>query len=123
MRETSHLGFIPLTAFMFAVLAGCGHMPVASMVKLAQVDFQTTDPEKLRVAVKLPQVLKARAEGTVLRIIVRLANGTQQARDFALIETPAERAALASEAEEGSAFTVLGLARHEVAQCALSVPR
>ena len=41
---------IVLIALVFGLL-GCGHMPVTSMVKLARVDFQTTDLDKLRVAV------------------------------------------------------------------------
>ena len=61
-------------------------MPVASMIKLARVDFQTTDPERLRVAVKLPHMLRARAEGSALRIAVRLASGIEEARDLALRE-------------------------------------
>lgn len=54
------------------------------MVRLAQVDFQTTDPDRLRVAIALPPMLKARAEGTVLRITVGLADGSSAARNFAL---------------------------------------
>jgi hypothetical protein len=97
--------------------AGCGHMPVTSMVKLARLDLQTTDPEQLRVALKLPSMLKARTEGTVLRIAVRLANGAEDARDFSLREaTSAERAALAAEAEGGSAVFAYALAHSDVAQ-------
>jgi len=56
------------------------------MVKLARADFQTTDPERLRVAVKLPHMLRARADGSVLRIAVRLARGLAEASDVALRE-------------------------------------
>src|SRR6267142_7217273 len=38
---------LTLVAFAF-VLAGCGHMPVMSMVKLARIDFRTTDPAQFR---------------------------------------------------------------------------
>jgi hypothetical protein len=106
-----------LIALLFLPAPGCGHMPVTSMVKLAQVDFQTTDPEKLRVAVKLPQALKARADATVLRIAVKLANGAEEARDFALAETTAtERAALAGEAEAGTELVAFSLAKNDIAQ-------
>lgn len=64
------------------VVGGCSHMPVTSMIKLAQIDFETTDPEKLRAAVKLPRPLKARPEGTVLRIAVKLASGEEESRDL-----------------------------------------
>jgi hypothetical protein len=77
---------ILLVVLNFQLLAACGHMPVTSMVKLARVDFQTTDPEKLRVAVRLPNALRARAEGTVLRVAVRVGKDAEEARDFALRE-------------------------------------
>jgi len=77
---------ILLVMLEFPALSGCGHMPVTSMVRLARVDFQTTDPARLRVAVKLPHMLRARADGSVLRVAVRLASGREEARDFALRE-------------------------------------
>ena len=43
-------------------MAGCSHMPVTSMVKLARVDFETSDPAQLRAAIKLPRTLAAPAE-------------------------------------------------------------
>ncbi|WP_137043934.1 hypothetical protein [Pseudolabrys sp. FHR47] len=99
------------------VLAGCGHMPVTSMVKLSQIDFQTTDPEKLRVAVKLPRALKARADGTVMRIVVKLTNGDEEARDFALsAATDDEVAALATEGDAGSEMFAFAIAKNDIAQ-------
>jgi hypothetical protein len=83
-------------------------MPVTSMVQLARVDFQTTDPERLRVAVKLPRMLRARADGTVLRIAVRLASGVEEARDFALREV--------SEADAEPGAQTFALAPADVAQ-------
>ena len=108
----------PLACFIFLMLGGCGHVPVTSMVKLAGIDFQTTDPEKLRVAVKLPQALKARAEGTVLRITVRLANGAEESRDFSLRAVD-ERAALAAEAESGAEISTFAIAARDVAELRL----
>ena len=43
---------------IWLLLAGCGHMPVTSMVKLARVDFVATDPAGLRAAVKLPRTIR-----------------------------------------------------------------
>jgi hypothetical protein len=107
-----------LIGWVFLAVAGCGHMPVASMVKLAQVDFQATDPEKLRAAVKLPNMLKARAGGSVLRIAVKLANGEEETRDFALAEVN-ERAALADEAEPGTELSTFAIAPRDVAELRL----
>jgi hypothetical protein len=42
MRAVSRFRAILLIGLAFPVLAGCGHMPVTSLVRLAQVDFQTT---------------------------------------------------------------------------------
>jgi hypothetical protein len=92
-------------------------MPVTSMVKLAQVDFQTTDPEKLRVAVKLPRALRPRADGTVMRIAVKLASGEQEARDFVLSATTGDEVAvLAGESDAGSELFAFAIAKNDVAQ-------
>jgi hypothetical protein len=120
MSGLSGFHLIVLTGFMFLASAGCDHMPVASMVKLARIDFQSTDPEKLRVAVKLPQALKARADGTLLRLTVKLAGDEEEARDFALADvTDMERAALASEAQAGTELFAFALARTDIAQLRL----
>ncbi|MFO1098774.1 MAG: hypothetical protein U1E81_11085 [Xanthobacteraceae bacterium] len=67
-------------------LAACGHMPVTSMIKLAQVDFAKTDPAQLRAAVKLPRVVRPRPQGMALRITVKLADGHEEFADFKLLE-------------------------------------
>lgn len=95
------------------ILTGCGHVPVTSMVKLARIDFQTTDPARLRVAVRVPRALKPRAEGTVLRIAVGLANGSEESRDFALREVN-ETAELADEVEQGSEIATFAIAEKEI---------
>ena len=104
MASRYRRGVNALGGFAFLILAGCGHMPVTSMIKLAGIDFQSTDLDRLRIAVKLPWALKARAAGTVLRVTVRLANGTEESRDFSLREVN-EADALASEAEQGNQFS------------------
>ena len=64
-------------------------MPVTSMVKLARVDFETSDPSQLRAAIKLPKSLRPRPNGMALRIAVRVGRAPEEARDFALRELPA----------------------------------
>jgi hypothetical protein len=108
MRGVPGFRLILLTALAFPALIGCGHMPVTSMVRLARIDFQTTDPERLRVAVTLPRMLKARAAGTLLRITVKLANGVEEAREFALREV--------SEADAESGAQTFALAAADVAR-------
>lgn len=79
-------------------LAGCGHMPVTSMVKLARVDFETSDPAQLRAAIKLPKSLRPRPNGMSLRIAVKVGRGPEEARQFLLRELPVP-AELAREAD------------------------
>jgi len=82
-------------------LAGCSHMPVTSMVKLARVDFETSDPAQLRAAIKLPRTLRPQPNGVALRIAVRVGRAPEEARDFMLRELP-EPAELTREAGAGS---------------------
>ena len=76
-------------------------MPVTSMVKLARVDFETSDPAQLRAAIKLPKSLRPRPNGMSLRLAVRVGRAPEEARDFALRELPAPPE-LAREADAGS---------------------
>jgi len=82
-------------------MAGCSHMPVTSMVKLARVDFETSDPVQLRAAIKLPRALRPRPNGVALRIAVQVGRAPEDARDFTLREIP-EPAELTREAGVGS---------------------
>lgn len=77
-------------------MSGCGHMPVTSMVKLARVDFETSDPTQLRAAIKLPRTVRPLPKGVMLRIAVRVGRAPEEARDFVLRELP-EPAELARE--------------------------
>jgi hypothetical protein len=85
---------------MFA-MAGCSHMPVTSMIKLARVDFETSDPVQLRAAIKLPRTLRPRSNGVALRIAVQVGRAPEETRDFILREMP-EPAELTREASADS---------------------
>jgi hypothetical protein len=82
-------------------MAGCSHMPVTSMVRLARVDFETSDPAQLRAAIKLPRTLRPQPKGVALRIAVQVGRAPEEARDFMLRELP-EPAELTREASAGS---------------------
>jgi hypothetical protein len=75
---------------------------VTSLVKLARIDFQNTDPAQLRVAVQLPLVLRPLPRGITLRITVKAGRSREaqkqesqkqesqeEVRDFMLRELPA----------------------------------
>src|SRR5262245_10323625 len=93
-----------LAALLMLSLAGCGHMPVTSMIKLARADLATTDPMQLRAAVKLPRVLRLKPAGVALRIGVKLASGEEEAQDFVLREVsdPSDVLALHAELDAGT---------------------
>jgi hypothetical protein len=57
-------------------------------VKLARVDFETSDPAQLRAAIKLPRSLRPRPNGVSLRIAVRVGREPEETRDFVLRELP-----------------------------------
>jgi hypothetical protein len=82
-------------------MTACSHMPVTSMVKLARIDFETTDPAQLRAAIKLPRTLRPQPNGVLLRIAVQVGRSPEEARDFLLRELP-EPAELVREAVAGS---------------------
>jgi hypothetical protein len=85
----------------FPAMIGCGHVPVTSLIKLAQIDFANTDPARLRAAIKLPRSVRPRPEGVALRLGVKIANGHEAFEDFVLREVsePAEVLALHRELE------------------------
>jgi hypothetical protein len=91
--------FLPI--LLMLAMAGCSHMPVTSMVKLARVDFETSDPMQLRAAIKLPRTLRPRPNGVALRIAVQVGRAPEEARDFILREMP-EPAELTREASADS---------------------
>ncbi len=115
MASRFHRSLHALGGLALFVLAGCGHMPVSSMIRLAGIDFQSTDLDRLRVAIKLPRALKARAETTVLRVTVRLADGRQESRDFSLREVD-ESDALSSEAEQDSRIFTFAIAMRDISE-------
>ena len=86
-----------LRVLSMLAMAGCSHMPVTSMVKLARVDFETSDPAQLRAAIKLPRTLRPQPNGVALRIAVQVGRAPEEARDFMLRELP-EPAELTREA-------------------------
>jgi hypothetical protein len=90
-----------LRVLSMLAMAGCSHMPVTSMVKLARVDFETSDPAQLRAAIKLPRTLRPQQNGVALRIAVQVGRAPEEARDFMLRELP-EPAELTREAGAGS---------------------
>lgn len=99
------------------LLWGCGYVPVTSLVKLARIDFKTSDPAQLRAAFKLPLVLRPLPHGVVLRIGVKGGRASDETRDFVLRELP-EPAELASEMSDDTRVYAYRLEDADVARLA-----
>ena len=86
---------------LLLLLSACGHVPVLSMLKLARIDFKTTDPARLRIAVKLPSSIKPQRDKLRLRITVQLPGSPDTTQDFVLseISDPGELAVLRKEVD------------------------
>jgi hypothetical protein len=106
-----------LRVLAMLAMAGCSHMPVTSMVKLARVDFETSDPAQLRAAIKLPRSLRPQPNGVTLRIAVQVGRAPEEARDFMLRELP-EPAELSREAGAGSRIFVYRIDDADLARLA-----
>ncbi len=86
------------------LLVACGHVPVTSMLKLSRINFQTTDPASLRLAVKLPATIRPQRDRLRLRLTVQTASEAETTQDFVLseISDPAELAMLHKEVDAGA---------------------
>ena len=86
------------------------------MIKLARVDFASTDPAQLRAAVKLPRSIQPR--GVSLRVGVKLSNGEEEFQEFTLREesAPQDMLMLAREADTDTHMFVYRLDAGEAAR-------
>ena len=106
-----------LRVLAILAMSGCSHMPVTSMVKLARVDFETSDPAQLRAAIKLPRTLRPQPNGVALRVAVQVGRAPEEARDFMLRELP-EPAELAREAGADSQIFAYRIDDNDLARLA-----
>src|SRR5262249_32774941 len=103
------------------LLAGCGSVPLASLVQLSRVDAQTTDLAMLRVAVRLPEAIKPRRGGVDMQIVVKVNGEPDQKVTFLLTETrdAADLSGLADTARAGFATYAYRLAPNDIERLAL----
>jgi hypothetical protein len=69
------------------VLAGCGSVPLSSLVQLTRINAETTDLAALRVAVRLPSALKPRPGGVNMDVMLKVSGEPDQKTTFFLAET------------------------------------
>ncbi|MDJ0514576.1 MAG: hypothetical protein QNJ62_14130 [Methyloceanibacter sp.] len=95
------------SVLMFAFLGvlvlntGCAKTPMASMMHLAKVDFQTTDLSAVRAAILLPQGLRPLPETERLTVAVRRPDGSTEDHVFALQAVDDPEVALLNEEHHG----------------------
>jgi len=104
-----------------AVLAGCGSVPLPSLVQLSRVNAQTTDLAALRVAVRLPDAIKPRPGGVNMDVVVKVSGEPDQKATFLLTETrdAADLSGLAAAARPGFSTHAYRLAPSEIERLAL----
>jgi hypothetical protein len=112
--------FALIAALGLTAVAGCTHMPLTSMVRLARVDFTATDPAQVRAAVKLPRAVVPKPHGMAMRVAVKLANGDEEFQDFHLREVsePNDLLALHRELDPGAHIFAYRLDAGEAARLA-----
>jgi len=82
---------------MLTLTLGCTKVPVASMMKLARTDFETTDLSAVRAAVLLPSYLRPLPGTTKLVVTLGRSDGTTVEETFILRETDDAEADLLNE--------------------------
>jgi len=80
----------PLLALTLSLaVTACGHVPLASLLKLSGVDFATTDISAIRAGIALPETLEPLADTVKLTVLAETDDGVTIRRSFMLEEAPA----------------------------------
>lgn len=96
-----------LLAFLglFLFVSGCSKVPVTSMMKLARVDFETTELSALRAAILLPKGVRPLPGTGRLAVALRQKDGAMENHVFELAEIEDAEALMLNE-ESGGASRV-----------------
>lgn len=109
----------PPACLLFAgLLAGCGHVPLTSLPKLAKIDVRTTDLAQLRAGISLPADIRPLPGGVTMTITALPKDGRRHERKAVLEEVrdAAELASLPVLAAPGRRFTLFRLSAADVAR-------
>lgn len=102
----------PLACLLLASLvAGCGHVPLASLPKLSKVDIRTTELSQLRAGISLPADVRPLPGGVTMTIVAMAKDGGRHERKAVLEEVrdAAELASLPVLVTPGRRFTLFKL--------------
>jgi len=104
---------LPTTVLLCSVVAGCGHVPLASLPKLSKIDIRTTDLAELRAGISLPADIRTLPGGVTMTLVALPKDGGRHERKVVLEEVrdAAELAKLPVMASPGRRFTLFRLSR------------
>lgn len=119
---------LPLSVYRIALLAGvliaaslaasCGQVPLSSLIGLRSFDLETTNPARLRIAVRHPDWIRVPLDGAVMRIEQRdKASGGLLLSERIIFQHSArgeDMASLAGERRRGSVIRVFRIAPADI---------
>jgi hypothetical protein len=119
-RKMKHFQHVRVLGWA-ALLAGCGSVPLPSLIQLSRVNAQTTDLGMLRVAVRLPEAIKPRAGGVNMVVVAKVSGEPDQRTTLLLTETrdAADLSGLAVAARPGFSTYAYRLAPGDIERLAL----
>lgn len=108
----------PACLFLASLLAGCGHVPLTSLPKLAKIDIKTTDLAQLRAGISLPADIRPLPGGVTMTIAALPKDGGRHERKVVLEEVrdATELASLPVLIAPGRHFTLFRLSSADVAR-------
>ena len=108
----------PVSLLLCGLLAGCGHVPLASLPKLSKVDIRTTDLAELRAGISLPADIRTLPGGVTMTLVALPKDGGRHERKVVLEEVrdAAELARLPAVTSPGRRFTLFKLSRADAAR-------
>lgn len=77
---------LPTSLLLCGLLAGCGHVPLASLPKLSKIDIRTTDLAQLRGGISLPADIRPLPGGVTMTLVALLKDGGRHERKVVLEE-------------------------------------
>jgi len=108
----------PALLLLATLLAGCGHVPLTSLPKLARIDIRTTDLAQLRAWISLPADIRTLPGGVTMTIVALPKDGGRHERKVVLEEVrdAAELPSLPTPAAPGRRFTLFRLSPADAAR-------
>lgn len=104
--------------FLGLLLAGCGHVPLASLPKLSKVDIRTTNLAELRAGISLPADIRPLPGGVSMTLVALPKDGSRHERKVVLQEVrdAVELAKLPTMTAPGRRFTLFKLSAGDAAR-------